>query len=98
MHGPTREVPAWLALSAAKLSSWVARRLTGVPPTAPVDLVRTATSGTLLFDASRSQAELGLAYSDITAAFAEAIDFITTHALPDVPADQPEAVRGLLSQ
>ena len=95
---PTREVPSWLALNAAKLSSWAATWITGVPPTAPVDLVRTATSGTLLFDASRSEAELGITYSNITAAFAEAIDFITAHALPAVPADQPEAIRGLLSQ
>lgn len=94
---PAREVPGWLALGAGRVSSWVATRITGQMPTAPADLVRTATSGTLLFDPGRSMRELGMKYTDIRVGFAEAIDFITSHGLPDIPADQPEAVRGLLS-
>ena len=50
----------------------------------------------LLFDSSRSVRELGLQYSDIRVAFAEAIDFITSHGLPEVPADQQDAAQGLL--
>ena len=53
-----REIPPWLALGYGRLCSAVASRVTGVPPTAPADLVRTATSGTLLFDSRRSDAEL----------------------------------------
>lgn len=56
---PKREVPGWVAMLGARVLTWYANNLTGSMPTAPVDLVRTATSGTLLFDASRSTAELG---------------------------------------
>ena len=94
---PAREVPGWLALGAGRVASWVATRVTGAMPTAPADLVRTATAGTLLFDARRSVRELGMTYTPIQTAFAEAVDFITSHGLPDIPADQPEAMRGLLS-
>ena len=57
-HLQAREIPWWLALGYGRLCSAVASRVTGVPPTAPADLVRTATSGTLLFDSRRSDAEL----------------------------------------
>jgi hypothetical protein len=39
--------------------------------------VRTACSGTLLFDASRSTAALGMVYTPVRVALAEAIDYIT---------------------
>ena len=57
-HFQAREIPPWLALGYGRLCSAVASRVTGVPPIAPADLVRTATSGTLLFDSRRSDAEL----------------------------------------
>ena len=58
VHLQAREIPPWLALGYGRLCSAVASRVTGVPPIAPADLVRTATSGTLLFDSRRSDAEL----------------------------------------
>ena len=58
--------------------------------------MRTAARGTLLFDASKSERELGMRYTDIRVAFTEAIDFITTAALPELPADTPDAAQGLL--
>lgn len=92
---PRREVPSWLALGAGHVSAWLARRVTGANPMAPADLVRTATSGTLLFDASKSERELGMRYTDIRVAFAEAIDLVT--APPELPTDHAEATAPLVS-
>ena len=73
---PRFEVPAWLALMSGVVSSWWGRRVTGVPPTAPADLVRTAVGGNFLFDVSKSKAELGMAYTPIRDALQEAVDYI----------------------
>ena len=43
---------------------------------APADLVRTAVSGNLLFDASKSKTELGMEYTPIHVAFEEAVKSI----------------------
>jgi len=91
---PRAEVPVWLALGAGKVSSFLATRLTGSNPTAPADLVRTAAKGTLLFDASKSKRELGMVYTDIRVAFAEAVDYVT--APPEVPPDHAEATERLV--
>jgi len=76
MARPTRQVPAWIALGAGHTSAFMAKFVTGRNPTAPADLVRTATAGTLLFDARKSESELGMEYRSIREAFAEAIAFI----------------------
>jgi len=74
---PAFEIPAWVArLSARTMTAW-ANLVSGRPPTAPTDLVRTAVSGTLCFDAGKSKRELGMEYTPIRVAFAEAIDLIT---------------------
>jgi len=73
---PTRQVPAWAALCAGHASAFLARFVTGRNPTASADLVRTATNGTLLFDATKSQRELGMEYRNIREAFALAVAFI----------------------
>lgn len=73
---PTWQVPAWLALGAGHTSGFFARIVTGRNPTAPADLVRTAAKGTLLFDATKSEQELGMSYRNIREAFAEAVAFI----------------------
>jgi dihydroflavonol-4-reductase len=74
---PAYEIPAWLARISARgltiWSNWVSRR----PPAAPVDLVSTAVGGTLCFSADRSKRELGMEYTPIRTAFAEAIDYVT---------------------
>jgi len=74
---PRREVPAWLAMLGARILTRYADQVTRQMPTAPLDLVRTASSGTLLFDAGRTTAALGMKYTPIRTAFAEAIDYIT---------------------
>lgn len=91
---PSREVPSWLALGAGHAASWVAR-FTGAAPTAPADLVRTAAKGNLLFDVSRSKRELGMVYTDIRVAFAEAIDLVTTPSTA-LAADHADAAERLL--
>ena len=91
---PRWEVPASVALGAGYVASWAARRITGANPMAPADLVRTAAKGTLLFDATKSERELGVVYTDIRVAFAEAIDLITSP--PEMPADHAEATERLV--
>ena len=91
---PRWEVPASVALGAGYVASWMARRITGANPMAPADLVRTAAKGTMLFDATKSERELGMAYTNIRVAFAEAIDFITCP--PELPADHAEATERLV--
>ena len=59
--------------------------------------MRTAVSGTLLFDAGRSERELGVKYTDIRVAFTEAVDSLDL-GIPELPPDQPEAARSLLSE
>eukprot|EP00316_Scyphosphaera_apsteinii_P020920 CAMPEP_0119339920 /NCGR_PEP_ID=MMETSP1333-20130426/99321_1 /TAXON_ID=418940 /ORGANISM="Scyphosphaera apsteinii, Strain RCC1455" /LENGTH=345 /DNA_ID=CAMNT_0007351553 /DNA_START=213 /DNA_END=1250 /DNA_ORIENTATION=+ len=96
---PTREVPAWLAVLGSGMLTMCATYVTGRQPTAPLDLVRTATSGTLLFDASRSTARLGMKYTPIRVAFAEAIDFITEATTgSNSVASQAEEREGLIEQ
>ena len=96
---PRYEVPAWLAIGAAHLASAYASYVSGSAPTAPADLVRTATRGTLLFDASKSERELGMVYTAIRSAFAEAVDLVTSPASSGVhvPDDHADAAAGLLA-
>jgi dihydroflavonol-4-reductase len=73
---PRFEVPPWVAQAAARVGAWAGRAVTGRAPTAPPDLVRTAVSGNLLFDATKAQRELGLTYTPVRVAIEEAIAFI----------------------
>eukprot|EP00322_Chrysochromulina_rotalis_P024735 CAMPEP_0115829190 /NCGR_PEP_ID=MMETSP0287-20121206/969_1 /TAXON_ID=412157 /ORGANISM="Chrysochromulina rotalis, Strain UIO044" /LENGTH=173 /DNA_ID=CAMNT_0003282445 /DNA_START=306 /DNA_END=827 /DNA_ORIENTATION=- len=73
---PTLEIPPWLAKASARVMTTLAS-YSGRPPMAPIDLVQTAESGTLCFDAAKSKRELGMQYTPIRSAFVEAIDFIT---------------------
>ncbi|GLC42590.1 hypothetical protein PLESTB_001116900 [Pleodorina starrii] len=74
---PTRRVPVWAAaLWAAAAAGWAA--MSGVPPQAPPDLILTVAYGTLLFDSSSSEAELGLQvpYRPIVESFREAVQYV----------------------
>ncbi|KAG2454876.1 hypothetical protein HYH02_000707 [Chlamydomonas schloesseri] len=77
---PRQVVPVWLAAGWAHTAAALAA-LTGVPPQAPPDLIRTVAYGTLLYDSASSEAELGLAlpYRDIAASFAEAVECVKRH-------------------
>jgi len=74
---PRHEVPAWLAMASGHVTSWISTYITESAPTAPADLVRTAAKGTLLFDATKSERDLGMQYTDIRVAFKEAVDLVT---------------------
>lgn len=53
MPRPKYEIGPYLASGTAKLLSLYSRSVSGRMPSAPIDLVRTATSGNFLFDATR---------------------------------------------
>ena len=73
---PKAIIPLWVAQLWGRAAA-AAAALTGVPPQAPPDLLRTVAYGTLLFDSSTSDAELGLGqYRPIEESFKEAVEFI----------------------
>jgi hypothetical protein len=51
-------------------------RWTGKRPVVPVDILKTTAAGSLLFDGSRAQRELGMQYTPLRVALREAIDEI----------------------
>ena len=70
---------AWL-MPLARGMEMLSRR-TGRRPVLPLDVLKTTAAGSLLFDASRSIAELGMTYTPLETALAEAIDEIRDTAL-----------------
>eukprot|EP00198_Chlamydomonas_reinhardtii_P006222 XP_001695558.1 predicted protein [Chlamydomonas reinhardtii] len=87
---PRPVVPVWLAAGWAQAAAALAT-LTGVPPQAPPDLIRTVAYGTLLYDSGCSEAELGLAlpYRDIAASFQEAVECVKRHDAQRVAGARP---------
>ena len=80
---PSTNIPeAWL-MPVARGMEFVSR-LTGKRPILPVDVLKTTAAGSLLFDAGRSVAELGMTYTPLETALAEAINEIGV-AEPDQP-------------
>jgi len=76
---PRWNIPeAWLMPLARGMDA-VARH-TGKRPIIPLDVLRTTAAGSLLFDASRSIEELGMTYTPLETALAEAIDEIRSAA------------------
>lgn len=70
---PERNIPeAWL-LPVARGMEWVARG-TGKRPVLPLDVLKTTMAGSLLFDARRSIDELGMEYTPLKTALAEAVE------------------------
>ncbi|MEH6571353.1 MAG: hypothetical protein V7709_19885, partial [Halioglobus sp.] len=65
---------AWL-MPLAKAMDVISRR-TGKRPMLPLDVLKTTAAGSLLFDARRSVEELGMTYTPLETALAEAIDEI----------------------
>jgi dihydroflavonol-4-reductase len=57
------------------MSGWA--RLTKRPPLMPYDLMRTAYQGSLLFDGSKAERDLGISYTPIRVALEEAIGDVT---------------------
>lgn len=57
------------------MSGWA--RLTKRPPLMPYDLVQTAYQGSLLFDGSKAERDLGISYSPVRVALEEAVGDLT---------------------
>ena len=57
------------------MSGWA--RLTKRPPLMPYDLMRTAYQGSLLFDGSKAERDLGISYTPIQVTLEEAIVAVT---------------------
>lgn len=93
--GPSLPCP-WPASATSSAQQPTRSRPPGLQ--APPDLVATATAGTLLFDSTASDSELGLAaYRPIREAFADAVVYIRQH-LASQGHDRPEDAKGQPSQ
>jgi dihydroflavonol-4-reductase len=69
---PSRNIPERWLIPLARAMEWASRR-TGVRPMLPLDVIRTTAAGSLLFDATRSIEELGMDYTPLETALAEAV-------------------------
>jgi dihydroflavonol-4-reductase len=76
---PNWNIPESWLMPFAKGMEVISRR-TGKRPVLPVDVLKTTTSGSLLFDARRSIDELGMTYTPLETALAESIDEIRATA------------------
>jgi dihydroflavonol-4-reductase len=76
---PDRNIPEKWLMPLAHGMELVAR-LTRRRPVLPVDVLKTTAAGSLLFDASRSEQELGMSYTSLEYALAEAVEDIRRSA------------------
>ena len=72
---PERNLPEGLLLPIARVLEKVAS-FTGKRPALPVDILKTTAAGSLLFDGSRAQEELGMRYTPLREALREAVEEI----------------------
>ena len=75
---PTRQVPHWTALGAARLSTLVQGRLLGRAPSVPMEAARMSTTA-MSFDITRARTELGYAPRPAAEALARAADWFIDH-------------------
>jgi nucleoside-diphosphate-sugar epimerase len=69
---PAWNIPESCLLPVAAGMEWLSRR-TGVRPMLPLDVLKTTAAGSLLFDDSRAIEELGMRYTTLDTALAEAV-------------------------
>jgi dihydroflavonol-4-reductase len=69
---PRFNIPESVLLPFAELLTAVSR-LTGQRPLVPADIIRTSAAGSLLFDGSKAERELGIRYTPLRTALAEAV-------------------------
>jgi dihydroflavonol-4-reductase len=69
---PRFNVPDAVILPLARLLTAIAR-WTGRRPPVPEDIIRTTLAGSLLFDGSKAERELGIRYTPLRTALAEAV-------------------------
>ncbi|MDH3727650.1 MAG: hypothetical protein OER77_08975, partial [Myxococcales bacterium] len=72
---PKYNLPEGVVIPIARMLELLAR-WTGKRPVVPVDILKTTAAGSLLFDGSRAQRELGMQYTPLRVALREAIDEI----------------------
>lgn len=72
---PRWNVPGQWLLPVARGMEWLAG-LTGRRPLLPLDVLRTTAAGSLLFDGSKAQRELGMQYAGLEVALAESVSAI----------------------
>lgn len=72
---PKYNLPEGVVIPIARILERLAR-WTGKRPVVPVDILKTTAAGSLLFDGSRAQRELGMQYTPLRVALREAIDEI----------------------
>ena len=76
---PDRNIPERWLMPVARGMEWLSRH-TGKRPVLPLDVLKTTAAGSLLFDASRSEHELGMTYTPLAAALAESVEEIRLSA------------------
>jgi dihydroflavonol-4-reductase len=76
---PDRNIPERWLMPVARGMEFVSRH-TGKRPILPVDVLKTTAAGSLLFDASRSEEELGMTYTPLSAALEESVEEILLSA------------------
>ena len=72
---PSWNIPETCLLPVARGMEWLSRR-TGRRPAIPLDVIKTTAAGSLLFDSSCAARELGMRYTPLKAALAEAVEEI----------------------
>jgi dihydroflavonol-4-reductase len=76
---PDWNIPERWLIPMARGMELVSRR-TGKRPVLPLDVLKTTAAGSLLFDASRSEQDLGMTYTPLSAALAESVEEIRLSA------------------
>ena len=76
---PDRNIPERWLMPVARGMELISRH-TGKRPVLPLDVLKTTAAGSLLFDASRSEQELGMTYTPLAAALAESVEEIRLSA------------------
>jgi hypothetical protein len=75
---PSRNIPEALLIPVAKVME-VISKFSGKRPELPLDVIKTTAAGSLLFDASVSEKELGMQYHSLKIALGDAVkDFQKT--------------------
>ena len=78
---PKHNVPEAALIPLARLLEGLAR-WTGRRPALPVDILKTTAAGSLIFDGSRAQQELGMGYMPLRDALREAVEEIRAVSPP----------------
>ena len=78
---PKGDLPESVLIPVAKALEMLGR-WTGKRPAIPVDILKTTAAGSLVFDGSRAERELGMEYRSLRVALREAVDEIQSRAVP----------------